>query len=181
MIYLRKHIEQYNGAARQTLVTEKGVKPNEAPSKAIKYPGYLIRFTVGGYVITFHLFLCIAFIPRLIVRHRSAFKYVPEVLLSLLILYMLQLLIARILGYWMGTPSEAQQHVAGNAHNQGTSAVRRATTGNASNQGTNTVQASTDRDTSTGCCRWYSRFRDTLNNVLQYFILVASKISPFCK
>ncbi|CAF0753896.1 unnamed protein product [Adineta ricciae] len=74
---------------------EENVKENETISRATQYPGYLIRYTVGGFVITFHLMIFVAVLPRLFWFHSSSFKWVLQLILPILILYALQKLMAK--------------------------------------------------------------------------------------
>ena len=71
---LRESIEKYCREEQNKLINDKGINTYEARSKAIQYPGYLIRFTIGGFVITFHLIISIAIIPRLILQYFSGLK-----------------------------------------------------------------------------------------------------------
>ncbi|CAF5023013.1 unnamed protein product, partial [Rotaria sp. Silwood1] len=47
MKYLKKDIKKYRTIGRYMLIEEKGIKIKEIPSKAIRYPGYLIQYTLG--------------------------------------------------------------------------------------------------------------------------------------
>ena len=164
-VNLQTHSERYNADRRSWLVLEKEVDITETPSEARKYPGYLIQFTVGGYVITFHLLLFIGFIPRLMIRHVYAFKYILDVLLPPLLLYALQYLIVLMIDSLMRSQTQAQPQVA--------TTTQQPNVPNTSNPDTNTIQVSTDQDTPPGCFRL--RFWNYLKNILEYFMLVASK------
>jgi len=130
------------------LLKEREIDEKEALSRAIQYPGYLIRYTVGGFVITFHLLIFVFFICRQSLRYYYAFKWISEVILPILILYALQSLIAKGISKLLTV-----------ARNQRNSEV------------SNTEETSPTRDSSTRC----SQFGRDLKNILQYFILVASK------
>jgi hypothetical protein len=93
---LRKHIIKCD-EEDSTILAQKDarIKKEQTGFKAIQYPGYLIRYTMGGFVITFHILIFVSFIPRLIWIYSYAFKWILEFLLPILILYTLQLLVAR--------------------------------------------------------------------------------------
>ncbi|CAF3910260.1 unnamed protein product, partial [Rotaria sp. Silwood1] len=54
MKYLKKDIKKYRTIGRYMLIEEKGIKIKEIPSKAIRYPGYLIQFRL-----TYIYFVCV--------------------------------------------------------------------------------------------------------------------------
>lgn len=136
---------------QKQLLADTGLDEEEVSSRAIQYPGYLIRYTIGGFVITFHLLILIAFIFRLILCHYSALAWILEFVLPILILYALQSLITRYIssrliannnGINQRTPHQGTPH-----------------------QDTHPQDTSDHRFT----------FRQNLKNILQYFVLVASK------
>ena len=92
----RKHIKKYR-AKDPTILKEIQAKidKEQTRSRAICYPGYLIRYTVGGFVITFHILIFFASIHRLIWLHSYAFKWIFEFLVPILILFALQSLVAQ--------------------------------------------------------------------------------------
>ena len=160
MVNLRRHIEYYSFDQRASLVEERDVNKDEAPAKATKYPGYLIRYTVGGYVITFHLLLFVVIIPRLITNHSHVLRYIPDFLIFILILYVLQLLIAQIISKIIRNRKQGQRSPSQN------------TSANSSAINTETPD---NQSICTKCRKHWSRFRDNFKNILQYFMLVASK------
>jgi len=167
MANLRKHIKEYRIKGRQMLEPEKGIKVKEAPFKAIGYPGYLIRYTMGGFVITFHLLIFVAFILRLIWYYYYIFKWILEFILSILILYVLQLLIVQLISKLIITDNQRGQQVANNTE----ASPARDTPAEV----TNIMETSPTRDTPVHCCSCWSQCRPILKNILQYFMLVASK------
>jgi len=123
----------------KVLLKDTEMKKEEARSRAIQYPSYLIRYTIGGFVITFHLLIFVFFILRLIWLYHYAFKWVLEFIFPILILPVLQSLISR----WS----------------------------------TRLIITHNQRSESTPNTRvHHSQFRNNLENALQYFMLVASKI-----
>jgi hypothetical protein len=133
----REHVVNYRALDEKILRDNKGISFEEVPSKSIQYPGYLLRYTIGGFVITFHLLIFVTVIPRLFFRYPYAFKWILEFISPLLIFYVLQWLIARDISGFMNidTPGNAES-------------------------------TRIDR----------SQWKKYLKNILQYFILVASKI-----
>jgi hypothetical protein len=134
----KKGLEDLCAKSWKLLLKDTGITKEEARSRAIRYPSYLIRYTIGGFVITFHLLIFVFFILRLIWLYLYAIKWVLEFILPILILLALQSLISR----W---------------------STRLIITDNQTRPST--------RDTPVH----HSHFRHNLENVLQYFMLVASK------
>jgi hypothetical protein len=151
MANLRQHIEYYSGYRPIVLAATKDLNVEEARAKATKYPGYLIRFTVGGYVITFHILLFVAIIPRLIWQNCYALRYIPNFLLLVVLLYVLQYVIIQIISKLMRNRNRRQP------------------------QGNNNGQQSSSQSNSTRCCTWCPRLGVRGKSIIQYFILVASK------
>ncbi|CAF1333265.1 unnamed protein product [Adineta ricciae] len=92
----REHILAFHKEKEEIVnKIEEIVKENETISRATQYPGYLIRYTVGGFVITFHLVIFVAVLPRLFWFHSSSFKWILQLILPILILHALQKLMAK--------------------------------------------------------------------------------------
>jgi len=150
----REHIKRYRDKDPIIIAQiEAKIDKEKTRSRAIQYPGYLIRYTIGGFLITFHLLIFITLIPRIIWRHSYGFKYVLEFILPILILYALQSLIAR----WSSTLIDIQNQRPPQVTNNNASEL-----------------------TPVRHSPWKANFKNNLKNnfrnILQYFILVASKI-----
>ena len=195
---LRQHIEYYSGDQQWLLVAFRDVIIEEARAKATKYPGYLIRFTVGGYVITFHLLLFVVIIPRLIWYHSYVLRYIPNFLVFMVLLYVLQYVIVQIISKLMRNRNRGQLQGNNNGQQsspQSTSAdgatrastpVRRSEgevanneqepiSSNTSADRTNNTQTVVRQSDSTHCCACCPRFGVRWKSIVQYFMLVASK------
>ena len=146
----RKHFIKYR-EKDPTIVKQIEAKINkeQTRSRAIRYPGYLIRYTVGGFVITFHILISFAFIPRLLWIHPHAFKWILEILVPILILLALQSLVVQ----WSSRLMDIRDPGEGSSA-QNTS-IRRS-------QGKNNL---------------INYLKNNMKNILQYFILIASEIS----
>ncbi len=147
----RKDINEYREKGLKSMIEDRGISKNHARSKAIQYPGYVIRYTLGGFVITFHLLIFVAFIPRLIWRHFYAFGWILEFLVPILISYALQSLIAKLSSRLVDTRNQTDPdsvEIAGWQPIQNTLAPP---------------------------SQWKDNIKNNLKNILQYFILVASK------
>jgi Ca2+/H+ antiporter len=147
----RKDITEYREKGLKSMIKERGISRNHARSKAIQYPGYVIRYTLGGFVITFHLLIFVTFIPRLIWRHFYAFGWILEFLLPILISYALQSLTAKLSSRLVDT------------HNQ------------TDPESVNIAERQTTQNTPVNRSQWKDDLKNNLKNILQYFILVASK------
>ncbi len=86
----REGVKEWRAGDQTTLIKQKRISIQGVGSKAIQYPGYLLRYTIGGFVITFHLLIFIAVIPRFLFRYYYAFKSILEFISPLLIFYALQ-------------------------------------------------------------------------------------------
>ncbi|UJR12020.1 hypothetical protein I4U23_016198 [Adineta vaga] len=73
----------------------KKVKEKQMRSRSTQYPGYLIRYTIGGFVITFHLIILITILLHMIWLFSHSFKWILELIVPILILYLLQSLMAK--------------------------------------------------------------------------------------
>jgi hypothetical protein len=148
----RKEVKKYRTGNEKRLIDDKGISIEQVRSKAIQYPGYLLRYTIGGFVITFHLLIFIAVILRLIFRYYYAFQWILEFILPLLIFYALQWHMARYISGFINI----------NSPTNGTSTKIR---GTLSTQNTRT--------------QWKNNLKYNLKNnlkhILRYFILVSSK------
>ena len=148
---LQKNIIEFRADGRHTFVPKKNIKIEEAPFQAILYPGYLIRYTIGGFVITFHILIFVAVIFRLIWNYFHAFKWVLDFILPMLILYALQSLITQGIG----------KLIANHNKRNGPATTR--------------PEASRKRNIHVRCCQCWFPCKSFLKNALQYFMLVASK------
>lgn len=138
----RKQLKKYRGKNRKLLIEETGIKIREARSKAIQYPGYVIRYTVGGFVITFHILLFITLIPRQIYFHFYSLKWILGSILPIILLYIMQSAIAELTTKLIDSRHETDADV------------------------NNAQTKKSDKD----------KIILGIKNILQYFILVASKI-----
>jgi hypothetical protein len=101
----RQQVKKYRAGDETTFIKEKQISIEQVRSKSIQYPGYLLRYTIGGFVITFHLLIFIAVIPRFIFRYSYAFKWILESISPLLIFYALQWHMARQISSFIGINS----------------------------------------------------------------------------
>jgi hypothetical protein len=147
----RKDITEYREKGLKSMIQERGISRNHARSKAIQYPGYVIRYTLGGFVITFHLLIFVAFIPRLLWRHFYAFGWILEFLLPILISYALQSLTAKLSSRLIDTRNQTDL------------------------ESVNIAERQTNQNTPVHRSQWKDDLKNNLKNILQYFILVASK------
>ena len=147
----REHIRDNRRKGLKMMIEERGISKQHARSKAIQYPGYLIRYTLGGFVITFHLLIFIASMPRLLWHHYYAFGWIFEMILPILISYALQSLFAKLSSRLIDNRDQASSEVGNNAQSQ-------------------PVQ-----NTPANQSQWKEKLKNNLKNILQYFILVASK------
>jgi hypothetical protein len=145
----RQEVKKYRAGDETTFIKEKQISIAQVRSKSIQYPGYLLRYTIGGFFITFHLLIFIAVIPRLIVRYSYAFKWILEIISPLLIFYALQWHMARQISSFIGINSPTND------------------------RSTNIRDTSSTQNTRTRIDR--SQWKNNLKNILRYFILVSSK------
>lgn len=147
---LKKYREDFKtkyGDDQKKNFEDAGVNEKTIHSKAIQYPGYLIRYTLGGFVITFHLLIFIGFILRLGWRYLYTLGWILKYLLPIVILYILQSLVAELSALLVGTRYHLDPEIL------------------------NMAESSSTPDTRVHRPQW----RDYLRDILQYFILVASK------
>jgi len=149
----RKEVKKYRAGDQKRLIDDKGLTIEQVRSKAIQYPGYLLRYTIGGFVITFHLLIFIGVIPRFIFRYSYAFKWILEFLSPLLIFYALQWHMTRMVS--------------------GLININRPTNG----KSTKIRDTSSSQNIRTRIERfeWKNTLKNNLKNISRYFILVSSK------
>lgn len=88
--HFRKDVQKYHKLGKNKVLEDMGITEEEATSKAIEYPGYLIRYTLGGFIITFHLLIFVTFIPRLLYHFSFTFKWILQLLLPIFMLFALK-------------------------------------------------------------------------------------------
>ena len=146
----RRHFKKYRDKD-PTIVKqiEARIEKGKTRSRAIRYPGYLIRYTVGGFVITFHILISFAFIPRLLWIQLSAFKWILEFLVPILILLALQSLVVQ----WSSGLMDVEN------------------TGDGTSAQNTSIRPSLRRN------HLIKYLKNNMKHILQYFILLASEES----
>jgi hypothetical protein len=134
MTNLREHMKEYPPEHQEVPPDGSGIKGEQAGSRSVQYYGYLIGYTTGGFIISFHLLICVSPMPRLIWHYYYAFRETFKFVSNILILYALQSLSILSISKFVDTRWTCFQN---------------------------------------------SRLKQKLENILQYFMVVASKSHSF--
>lgn len=160
---LRHEITNYFESNTKKTIEDRGITEEEARAKAIQYPGHLIRYTFGGFVVTFHLLIFISFIPRLIWRFLFTFRWILELIISIVILRVLHSFIPRLCSQMLYSHNQTRSHRTKNAQSTDDNRIQ--------STNTNDIHDSSNHTVCTNIGQW----KEDVINVLQYIILVASK------
>jgi hypothetical protein len=134
---------------RNRLIPAKGISPEKIRSKAIQYPGYLLRYTIGGFAITFHLLIFVAVIPRFIFHYYYAFKWILEFISPLLVFYALQWHITRYISGLIDVPTNGENtNIRNTSSTQNTNIQNTLSTRNTNIQDASSTRNTNIRDTS---------------------------------